>query len=57
MITRSNTAQSAGVARTFVRDLRAAKLNIGRQAVIKTLLGRVLEEERSDKTRSNRKAG
>ncbi len=27
-------------------DARAAKLNISRQAVIKTLLGRALEEER-----------
>jgi hypothetical protein len=38
-------------------DERAARLNISRQAVIKTLLGRALEEERSGKARPNRKAG
>jgi hypothetical protein len=38
-------------------DERAVRLNISRQAVIKTLLGRALEEERSGKPRRNRKAG
>jgi len=33
-------------------DARAARLNISRQAVIKTLLGRALSEERSIKQRS-----
>jgi hypothetical protein len=32
-------------------DARAARLNISRQAVIKTLLGRALKEERSTKSR------
>lgn len=32
-------------------DARAARLNISRQAVIKTLLGRALAEERSHKGR------
>jgi hypothetical protein len=37
----------------MLRDLdeRAARLNISRQAVIKTLLGRALSEERSHKPR------
>jgi hypothetical protein len=37
----------------MLRDLdeRAAKLNISRQAVIKTLLGRALREEREHKSR------
>jgi len=38
-------------------DERAARLNISRQAVIKTLLGRVLEEERASKPRPKKKAG
>ena len=37
-------------------DARAARLNISRQAVIKTLLGRALNEERSTKQRSRKKA-
>ena len=32
-------------------DARAARLNISRQAVIKTLLGRALSEEREHKSR------
>jgi hypothetical protein len=38
----------------MLRDLdeRAAKLNISRQAVIKTLLGRALNEEREHRSRS-----
>lgn len=38
-------------------DERAAQLNVSRQAVIKTLLSRVLEEENSTKPRSKRKSG
>jgi hypothetical protein len=38
-------------------DEQAARLNISRQAVIKTLLARALEEERPGKTRPSRKAG
>ncbi len=37
-------------------DERAARLNISRQAVIKTLLDRALEGERPAKTRVKRKA-
>ena len=37
-------------------DARAARLNISRQAVIKTLLGRALNEERSAGQRSKRNA-
>jgi metal-responsive CopG/Arc/MetJ family transcriptional regulator len=33
-------------------DARAAKLNISRQAVIKTLLGRALDEERRNNSRT-----
>lgn len=42
----------------MLRDLdeRAARLNISRQAVIKTLLGRALNEDREKKSRP-RKAG
>lgn len=36
-------------------DERAVRLNISRQAVIKTLLDRALSEERSAKPRPNRK--
>jgi hypothetical protein len=35
-------------------DERAARLNISRQAVIKTLLGRALNEERDNKPRSKK---
>jgi hypothetical protein len=38
-------------------DERAAKLNVSRQAVIKTLLGRALEQEPEAKARPKRKAG
>jgi hypothetical protein len=38
-------------------DQRAAHLNISRQAVIKTLLSRALEAERTRKPRPTRKAG
>jgi hypothetical protein len=33
-------------------DARAAKLNVSRQAVIKTLLGRALDEEREHSSRT-----
>src|SRR2546427_477999 len=35
-------------------DERAARLNVSRQAVIKTLLSRALEQEHDDKPRSKR---
>jgi hypothetical protein len=38
-------------------DERAARLNISRQAVIKTLLGRALTEERAGKSGPKKKAG
>ena len=38
-------------------DERAARLNVSRQAVIKTLLDRALEEEPPSKSRPKRKAG
>jgi hypothetical protein len=37
-------------------DQRAARLNISRQAVIKTLLDRALQQERVSKPRASRKA-
>jgi hypothetical protein len=54
-VRRVNVDLTPGMLRQL--DERAAKLNISRQAVIKTLLGRVLEEERTGKARSNKKAG
>jgi hypothetical protein len=38
-------------------DERAAHLNISRQAVIKTLLNRALEDQHTAKPRTTRKAG
>jgi hypothetical protein len=38
-------------------DQRAARLNISRQAVIKTLLSRALDEEQTSRPRPARKAG
>lgn len=38
-------------------DKRAARLNISRQAVIKTLLARALSEGRSARSRPRKKAG
>lgn len=38
-------------------DERAARLNVSRQAVIKTLLRQVLDELRGSRTRSKKKAG
>jgi hypothetical protein len=40
-----------------VRSERAARLNVSRQAVIKTLLGQVLDEERRARAGSKKKAG
>jgi hypothetical protein len=54
-VRRVNVDLTPGMLRQL--DERAARLNISRQAVIKTLLGRTLEEERSGKARPNRKAG
>jgi hypothetical protein len=38
-------------------DQRAARLNVSRQAVIKTLLDRALSEERTRKPRTRRRGG
>jgi hypothetical protein len=38
-------------------DARAARLNISRQAVIKTLLDRSLNQDRTGKSKSRKKAG
>ena len=38
-------------------DERAARLNVSRQAVIKTLLGQVLDEGRGSRAGSKKKAG
>lgn len=50
-----NVDLSRGMSREL--DQRAARLNISRQAVIKTLLARALEEGRPGKPRLSRKAG
>lgn len=49
---RVNIDLTQGMLRTL--DERAARLNISRQAVIKTLLGRALNEDRESKARSRR---
>jgi len=54
-VRRVNVDLTPGMLRQL--DERAARLNISRQAVIKTLLGRALEEERPGKARPTRKAG
>jgi ribbon-helix-helix CopG family protein len=54
-VRRVNVDLTPGILRQL--DERAARLNISRQAVIKTLLSRALEQERVGKTRSKRKAG
>jgi hypothetical protein len=46
-VRRVNVDLTQGMLRAL--DERAARLNISRQAVIKTLLGRALEEERSSR--------
>ena len=54
-VKRVNVDLTQGMLREL--DERAARLNISRQAVIKTLLGRALESERTGKPRTKRKAG
>jgi hypothetical protein len=54
-VRRVNVDLTQGMLREL--DERAARLNVSRQAVIKTLLGRALEEERGTKLRQKRKAG
>lgn len=53
-VRRVNVDLTQGMLRAL--DERAARLNVSRQAVIKTLLGRALNEEREDKPRP-KKAG
>jgi hypothetical protein len=52
-VRRVNVDLTQGVLREL--DARAARLNISRQAVIKTLLGRALSEDRTMKANSQRK--
>jgi metal-responsive CopG/Arc/MetJ family transcriptional regulator len=54
-VRRINVDLTQGMLRAL--DERAARLNISRQAVIKTLLGRALNEERSGRPGSKKKAG
>ena len=54
-VKRVNVDLTPGMLRQL--DQRAARLNISRQAVIKTLLSRALEEAPKVKSRSARKAG
>ncbi len=54
-VRRVNVDLTPGLLRQL--DQRAARLNISRQAVIKTLLGRALEEESGIRHRRKRKAG
>lgn len=54
-VRRVNVDLSQGMLREL--DRRAARLNISRQAVIKTLLDRALQEDRPGKLRPRRKAG
>lgn len=51
-VRRVNVDLTQGMLREL--DERAARLNISRQAVIKTLLGRALNEERENKSRSKK---
>lgn len=53
-VRRVNVDLTAGMLRQL--DERAARLNVSRQAVIKTLLGKALEEQRPGKPRPKRKA-
>jgi hypothetical protein len=53
-VRRVNVDLTQGMLRQL--DERAARLNISRQAIIKTLLGRALSEEREGRPRS-KKAG
>jgi hypothetical protein len=54
-IRRVNVDLSHGMLRQL--DERAARLNISRQAVIKTLLARALNEDRARKARAKKKTG
>jgi hypothetical protein len=54
-VRRVNVDLTRGMLREL--DERAARLNVSRQAVIKTLLGRALEQERPRKPGPKRKAG
>jgi hypothetical protein len=54
-VRRVNVDLTQGMLRKL--DEQAARLNVSRQAVIKTLLGRALEQERSTKPRPKRRAG
>ena len=51
-VRRVNVDLTQGMLREL--DERAARLNVSRQAVIKTLLGRALNEERENKPRPKR---
>ena len=53
-VKRVNVDLTVGMLRQL--DERAAKLNISRQAIIKTLLSQALETSRPVKTRATRKA-
>jgi Ribbon-helix-helix protein, copG family len=53
-VRRVNVDLTPGMLRQL--DERAARLNISRQAVIKTLLSRALDEKRASKPRPARKA-
>ncbi|MGH9659072.1 MAG: hypothetical protein ACRD96_11050 [Bryobacteraceae bacterium] len=54
-VRRVNVDLTPGMLRQL--DERAVRLNISRQAVIKTLLGRALEDASAGKPRPKRKAG
>jgi len=54
-VRRVNVDLTQGMLRQL--DERAARLNISRQAVIKTLLGRALQEDRAGKSAPGKKAG
>jgi post-segregation antitoxin (ccd killing protein) len=53
-VKRVNVDLTLGMLREL--DARAARLNISRQAVIKTLLGRALNEERSAKWKARKES-
>jgi hypothetical protein len=54
-VRRVNVDLTQGMLREL--DQRAAKLNVSRQAIIKTLLDRALQEGRPVRSRAKRKAG
>lgn len=54
-VRRVNVDLTQGMLREL--DERAARLNISRQAVIKTLLARALSEERTGRPKTKNKAG